>query len=260
MQAADFVASYFEAWNQQDTDAVADHLTENGTYQDIPYNQHLSRPELVTHLTELFRLEAYSYEIAGEVLTGKQTIAFQYRALPRESVAGRSTGAILYGAEFFTMQAGSALEIVDYYEQSGKEVPSSPLARTSTGNRVQRYAKSGLSNAQMEAVKGQLSQLMESKQVYLQPDLALPDLARELACSVNHVSQAINAGFGMSFFDYLNHYRVRDAMKLLERTEDEPCTVLSIALQVGFNTTSTFYVAFRKVTGKTPAQYRRGRV
>jgi AraC-like DNA-binding protein len=98
---------------------------------------------------------------------------------------------------------------------------------------------------------------MEEEKIYLQPDLTLPQLASALSCSVNHVSQAINAGFGMSFFDYLNQLRVREATRLLQTGDGDTPTVLNVALQVGFNSTSTFYVAFKKVTGKTPAEFRR---
>ena len=46
-------------------------------------------------------------------------------------------------------------------------------------------------------------------------------------------------------------------MALLAPCEGDTPTVLAVALQVGFNSTSTFYVAFKKVAGQTPAQYRR---
>ena len=46
-------------------------------------------------------------------------------------------------------------------------------------------------------------------------------------------------------------------MHLLRGDGNEARTVLDVALDVGFNSTSTFYVAFKKVTGETPAQYRR---
>ena len=41
---------------------------------------------------------------------------------------------------------------------------------------------------------------MEQEKVFLQAGLTLPKLARMVNCSVNHLSQAVNAGFGMSFF------------------------------------------------------------
>ena len=127
------------------------------------------------------------------------------------------------------------------------------LAEAAGTERIKRYAKSGLSIKQMEYEQVRLTSLMEIGQFYLRPDLTLPELAEALGCSVNHVSQAINAGFGMSFFDYLNQYRVQDNMRLQCLENGASRTVLSVALEVGFNSTSTFYVAFKIVTGQTPA-------
>jgi AraC-like DNA-binding protein len=257
MQAAEFVTSYFDAWNRQDARGIADHLSENGTYLDIPEHQHMSREQLIAHLDELFELEPNIYELTGEVLAGENTIAFQYKVYPREPENPDQQCETWYGAEFITLRDGRAQEITDYYEPQGAQPPHSPLARGTGARQVQRYAKSGLNASQLEALKRQLTEQMEIGRKYLQPDLTLPELAEAMDCTVNHLSQAINAGFGVSFFDYLNEYRVKDAMHLLGDSGGESRTVLEVALDVGFNSTSTFYVAFRKVTGKTPAQYRR---
>ena len=257
MHTADFVTSYFDAWNKQDSKAIAQHLAENGTYLDVPENRHLCREQLIEQLDELFELETNVYELTGEVLAGENTIAFQYKVYPRNSSSTPQQAQTWFGAEFVTLRDGAVVEIADYYEQQGQQAPHSPLLSATGARRVQRYAKSGLGTLQMEKVKHQLVELMESEKVYLQPDLTLPDLAGALGCTVNHVSQAINAGFGVSFFDYLNEYRVKDAMCLLGQDDSDSRTVLNVALDVGFNSTSTFYVAFKKVTGKTPAQYRR---
>jgi AraC-like DNA-binding protein len=254
MHAAEFVSSYIDAWNRQDAQAIADHLAENGTYLDIPLHQNMPREQLVAYLDEQFELETNRYELTGEVLTGENTIAFQYKVYPRQS--GSEQEAIWFGAEFITLSNGAAIEIADYYEQRNEQPSGSPIANAAGARRVQRYAKSGLGTGQMEAVKSQLNELMEKDKIYLRPDLTLPELAEVLGCTVNHLSQAINAGFGVSFFDYINAQRVQDAMRLLSQESSAAGTVLDVALQVGFNSTSTFYVAFKKVTGKTPAQYR----
>ncbi len=254
MDAAEFAARYIDAWNNQDAQAIASHISDQGTYLDIIIHQEMTRDELLVHLEELFQLEPYRYELVGEVCAGANTLAFQYRAVLRDA---DNDDATYYGAEFITRNNDKATDIVDYYQQRGVASPQSPMADAAGPSNVQRYAKSGLSPQQMGALKQELVSLMEEQRVYLQPDLTLPELADSLACSVNHLSQVINAGFGISFFDYLNQYRVKEAMALLAPCEGETPTVLAVALQVGFNSTSTFYVAFKKVTGQTPAQYRR---
>jgi AraC-like DNA-binding protein len=93
--------------------------------------------------------------------------------------------------------------------------------------------------------------------VYLKPDLTLPVLAEEVGCSVNHLSQVINSGFEMSFFDYVNNYRVRHAKELLLKMDGKKGAILNIAFTVGFNSNSAFYAAFKKHVGMAPAMFRR---
>ena len=135
MNATEYVRSYIEAWNRQDSHAVADHLAENGRYMDIPVHQNMTREQLITHLDDLFSRETPCYELTGEVLSGKNTVAFQYKILPRRQ-SSTEPPETSYGAEFITLQDGRALEIADYYEQiddhAGELSPGGVLHRGPT--------------------------------------------------------------------------------------------------------------------------------
>ena len=65
VHAAEFVESYFDAWNHRDARRVADHLAANGTYYDIPDRQRHSRDELVAGLTAFFAYDTHQYELIG---------------------------------------------------------------------------------------------------------------------------------------------------------------------------------------------------
>ena len=241
MHAAEFVASYFDAWNHGDAQGVADHLTADGIYVDVPQNMERTHDELIVVLHDYFSDFPGRYELLGEVLASKETIAFQYRA------CGIDSAQTLYcGAEFITMNGDAAISIADYYE-----VPAMRSKR--------KYAKSGLRKEQTREYKRRLEQVMRSEQMYMDPRLTLPVLAQTIGCTVNHLSQVINAGFEMSFFDYLNSHRVRHAKQLLSELSGKNRAILNIAFSVGFNSNSAFYAAFKKHVGMTPAQFRHSR-
>ncbi|MEP5566331.1 MAG: helix-turn-helix domain-containing protein [Halioglobus sp.] len=247
MTSKDFVTSYFEAWNQHDAGGVAEHLSISGKYHDIPVQQEWNRDEFIEHLNRFFAADKNRYSLVGEILTASNSIAFQYRASP----IGSDDDALGWmGAEFITMEGDTAGKIEDYYQDA-------EAMQAGQGIITRRYAKSGLDESGLKRVMDRVTQLMQQEQRYLDSNLSLPQLATELSCSVNHLSQAINAGFGMSFFDYVNQYRVNAAKKLLSAQDERKGAILDIALSVGFNSTSTFYAAFKKSTGQTPAQYRR---
>ena len=257
MHATEFVESYFDAWNHRDAKAVADHLAVDGLYCDIPQNVEQSHDELIVSLGDFFSTHRNQYELIGDILQSVNTIAFQYRICPPGTAQyGKSEGA-LSGAEFMTMHGDEAITITDYYDIPGATRPAHfarMMPRRGTG---QKYAKSGLSRQQLRKYKACLEQIMQTQHAYLQPELTLPKLAMTIGCSVNHLSQVINSGFGMSFFDYLNRYRIDHAKGLLSGFNGHGNAVLNIAFTVGFNSNSAFYSAFKKRIGMTPAQYRR---
>lgn len=249
MMSAEFVNSYIEAWNARDPRRVAGHLAVGGTYHDMGELRQFARRDLVAHLEEYFSRDSSRYVLVGDILEGRDTIAFQYLACPMGNGL-KASGWM--GAEFITLDGGqSASRIEDYYRD--------PPGLTGTGGDSagrERYAKSGLSREARDALLHRLREVMERERVYLNSLLSLPELAASLGCSVNHLSQAINEGHGVGFFDFVNHYRIRDAIRILSAPTGCP-GILDVALDVGFNSTSTFYAAFKRATGKTPAQFRR---
>lgn len=246
-----FVESYFDAWNHHDAKLVAEHLTVDGTYCDIPIHEQHSREELLSSLTQFFASNNHHYKLIGEVLKGKTTIAFQYRVSQSDTSADS-----FFGSEFMTIDGDGAIRILDYYSMPGQFSSTENGQLVSNDTHNPKYTKSGLCKTQMEKYKQRLANLMRIEMAFLQPDLTLPALAACVDCSVNHLSQVINSGYGMSFFDYLNHHRVDYAKQMLSDPEGQPQSVLSIALAAGFNSNSSFYTAFKRVSGQTPAQFR----
>jgi len=258
MRATEFVESYFDAWNHRDPKGVADHLTADGIYCDIPEHVQRSHDELITSLSDFFSNYRHRYELIGEILTSRDTIAFQYQMCPFEEVEKNESPNSYRGAEFMTLHGDAAMTIIDYYDIPGMAQPSN-LTRL-TSREAHKYAKSGLNSEQLLEYKHRLEQIMQSQQAFLRSDLTLPKLAEAVNCSVNHLSQVINSGFGMSFFDYLNQHRIEHARELLTRLDGQSSAILNIAFTVGFNSNSAFYTAFKKCVGQTPAHYRRAQL
>ena len=99
-----------------------------------------------------------------------------------------------------------------------------------------------------------LKQSLE-KGAYRDNDISLRTLADDCGLSTHLVSKAINECTGQNFYDWVNEYRVNDAKRLL--IEKPGANVSPICYEVGFNTKSTFYKAFKKIEGLTPNEYRK---
>lgn len=100
----------------------------------------------------------------------------------------------------------------------------------------------------------QLNELMESKQLYLNPDLTVAALSTELGTNRTYVSNLINQFLRTTFSAYVNAYRVKHAKNLLLETDD---TIEDIFQASGFQSRTTFWRAFAQEVGCTPKEFRR---
>ena len=128
------------------------------------------------------------------------------------------------------------------------------LARKAEEAVTTAYAVSTLGRVDIERVVAALRRKFEQDHVYRDQDLSLSRLAEQLDLSGHQLSELINTQLDTSFPRLVRQYRVEAAKRMLI---DEPrASVLSVGLSVGFNSQSTFYSAFREVTGTVPSRYR----
>jgi AraC-like DNA-binding protein len=97
-------------------------------------------------------------------------------------------------------------------------------------------------------------QLLDESQVFLAPSLNARQVAEQLNISQTSLSFVINQHFGKSFRELINDYRIEESKKQL-LTNESKASVLSIALQSGFNSEASFYRVFKKKTGMSPKEF-----
>lgn len=105
------------------------------------------------------------------------------------------------------------------------------------------------------AVIERLEAHMAEARPYLDANLTVDRLARQLGVPTRELSRALNEGLGKNFFEFVNDYRIAEARRRLE-TSEAGATILQLMYESGFNSKSVFNTAFKRATGMTPSAYR----
>jgi len=103
-----------------------------------------------------------------------------------------------------------------------------------------------------------LARALEEEKVYLTRGLSVGGLAKRLAIPEYRLRALINKRLGYRNFNALLHkYRLRDACERLADPSKAHLPILTIALDVGYQSVAPFNQAFRDLMGCTPSDYRR---
>lgn len=119
----------------------------------------------------------------------------------------------------------------------------------------EKYVGSNQSAADRRALFDRVNQEMAQSCWFRQMDLGIEELAGLVDATPRELSEAINGEGGLTFYDFINAFRVEEAGRLL--IEEPGTRILDIAHRSGFNSKSTFNKVFKIATGQTPSGYRK---
>jgi AraC-like DNA-binding protein len=119
-----------------------------------------------------------------------------------------------------------------------------------------KYAKSSLSEEDKVEILRKLTEGMENEKYYRNNLVSQSQVSRKLLIPTHHISQVINEKLNQTFFEFIALYRIKDAEQMLSNRDFDHLTIEDIAEAVGYNSKSAFNKTFKKVTGKTPSEYR----
>jgi AraC-like DNA-binding protein len=102
-----------------------------------------------------------------------------------------------------------------------------------------------------------LLHLMDDNKLYTNPNLNMTLLAEQLELSNGYVSQILNHKEGKNFFEFINEYRVQQVKTKMADPAFDHYTILAIAQDAGFKSKSTFNSVFKRMTGKTPSEFKK---
>ena len=120
------------------------------------------------------------------------------------------------------------------------------------------YYKSHETNETLSTPASDLMQrlchLMDEQKPYLNSDLKLQDVADLLHSNRTYISDCIKTTRGQSFTQFINAYRLDEAMKQLQQYPEKK--ISAIWSEAGFATESSFFRTFKAANGVTPNEWR----
>ncbi|WP_293766105.1 nuclear transport factor 2 family protein [uncultured Aquitalea sp.] len=255
MQAADgagfdpathaVVLRYHHAWKNRDLDAILALYHPDIEYHDLLQNRVFRQDELRDYVrASLPQAESGRLEHLDRIRVDGDTAFIQYRLSLKEG------GAYFRSSEAIRVRDNLVWRINEY---ATLQRPSGAKGAADPRGPLQKL---GLSARQLSRMAEDLHAFFGQRRPFLDPDCSLPTVAAATGYSRNQLSYLFNQVLGRSFYQYLNEARVRH---LLSRLEPAPAAarVDELAFSVGFNSLSSFYRAFREVTGMTPAAWLR---
>ncbi|WP_316820395.1 helix-turn-helix domain-containing protein [Pedobacter gandavensis] len=116
-----------------------------------------------------------------------------------------------------------------------------------------KYLGKKVTEEEVGILLGKLEKIMSDQAIYRNPDLKLGDLSKSVHVSSHQLSQFLNEHLGKNFTTFVNEFRIDEACRII--STDQRLTLESIGYEVGFNSKSTFFAAFKKLKGTTPLSY-----
>jgi len=153
----------------------------------------------------------------------------------------------LYIAAFTMLTTYRIMNDSTYFDRSGSFIDIS----------IGKYSKSSLTEDSKQKILTNILLEFETRQYFMENLASLSDLAKKIGESPHHASQVLNEKLNKSFFELLATYRVEKSKKIFVEDTENKLTIEEISEMVGYNSKTAFNNAFKRLTGKTPSEFRK---
>lgn len=124
-------------------------------------------------------------------------------------------------------------------------------------NESSQKQQSVLGNEKADALYKELCRLMTQERLFTESQLTREKMAERLGTNRTYLTQVIKDKAGMSYLQFINSYRINEAIRILSNKEQESYPLKQIWSDLGFSSPSTFYKQFQQAVGITPSTYRK---
>jgi len=219
-------------------------------------------PHMVSSL-EKIRLQWLYYlswlSVVAWIIFAVENVIFIISALPGYGfvVSSSLSGVFIYLLGYWGLMKSDWLQQPNVTKSMQELSDAEKASLSSTTEQIeQRYQKSGLSPDRARQIHRDLIALMENEKPFLDSDLTLAGMAEKLSVSTHNLSEVLNTQVGLTFFDFINQYRIDEVKKQLLDPNKMEAKILAIAFDAGFSSKTSFNTLFKKHTGSTPSDFR----
>lgn len=100
---------------------------------------------------------------------------------------------------------------------------------------------------------------MNQLHAYRESGLTMELLAERISVHRNALSRAINRTSGQNFSQYINGYRIKEAVRIIAESGRDRLYIEELYERVGFSNRSTFYRTFKQFTGISPIDFQKNK-
>lgn len=115
------------------------------------------------------------------------------------------------------------------------------------------WLKNYRSNAYTQTIFEKVQAHFEKSKPYLDSSLSIEDVARAVGTNKSYVAKSVRVYAGRNFCQFVNSYRIEHAKELF--MQNPKIRVNQMASESGFNSATSFSLAFKIATGMPPGEW-----
>jgi AraC-like DNA-binding protein len=119
-----------------------------------------------------------------------------------------------------------------------------------------KYRNNNLNELSKDEYLRKVNDYLKLEKTYLDPDISLEKVARDISINPRLISQVINELCKKNFKCFVNDFRIRECVRLFSEDTRNEKTIQEVYYMAGFNSRSVFNELFKVHTGLTPKEFR----